>query len=129
MSGKVFKSTLRIFTKIGGMEAAHTHCMTSIAAIRATSLPSGRLTSNLNLTFNPFYVGATSSPNSRANSHARTKGMSQMHLLCELRNRKDTINLEKRVVQSAKLLPGNLNRGAGGEGVIEGINYLYLLTH
>jgi ribonuclease HIII len=76
-----------------------------------------------------FYIGATHDPNERLKDHKNEKKMKHMFLLLELQNRDDTITMEKILINRFSKNKRILNdiQGGGGEGLIEGINYIYIL--
>ena len=85
---------------------------------------------------NDFYIGATHIPKIRVKQHNDEKKMASMHLLCKVSGKTKTINLEKKLIKhfsKYKKIKNcidkdeNGNLKGGGEGIIAGINYIYVL--
>jgi predicted GIY-YIG superfamily endonuclease len=73
----------------------------------------------------PFYIGATNNPDDRLKQHINNN-MSTMHVLCKVPTKIKTENLEKKLIKNShtKLM---INQSGGGEGLNDGINYIYIL--
>ncbi len=56
------------------------------------------------------------------------KGMDRMHLLCQVSGKKRTATLEKKVIRHFRHMVGNLNKREGGQGVVDGTNFIYVVT-
>lgn len=74
----------------------------------------------------------------RVTKHKDEKNMKTMYLLCILPNKAQTIALEKNLIEKfsndVKLVNkiqfnifGQIVQGAGGEGITEGKNFIYVL--
>ena len=55
------------------------------------------------------------------------KKMESMYLLCKVSSKEATINLEQALIEEFKSSPRIKNQSGGGEGLSDGINYIYLL--
>jgi len=73
-----------------------------------------------------FYIGSSANPEERLKDHVKDKNMKNMYLLCEVPNKLKSEKLEKRLIKRFSI-KNNVNQSGGGEGIDEGINYVYLL--
>lgn len=83
-----------------------------------------------------FYIGATNNPDARVRDHFMNKHMSQMYVLCAVSNLDVASYLESTLIRlfckDDNILNVCLNKNGnynltGGEGLVEGTNYIYLL--
>lgn len=83
-----------------------------------------------------FYIGATCNPDARLREHFMNKYMTQMHVLCIVKNLKVAEFLESTLIRTfckdENILNVCLTRNGnynwtGGEGLVDGKNYIYLL--
>lgn len=84
-----------------------------------------------------FYIGATSNCENRVLEHKKDKNMQTMMVLCKVPTKNKTSKLESKLIKrfASKLLQnivkydesGNIIQDGGGNGLIDGINYIYVL--
>ncbi len=80
--------------------------------------------------YTKFYIGVTSDKQKRLAQHKIEKNMHHMIDLCECKSKDDAINIEKALINEYKKFTKrceNSDLSCGGEGLIEGKNYVYLL--
>jgi len=75
-----------------------------------------------------FYIGATQNPDKRLTEHVAEKNMKNMYLLCKVPTKYKTEKLEQKLIKRFNT-DHCINQTGGGEGIEEGINYIYLLLH
>jgi hypothetical protein len=75
----------------------------------------------------PFYIGITKQPFVRIFNHYNDKNATKMHILCKLPTKYQAEILEKKLIKYFQRNTYLYNQGGGGEGIINGENYLYLL--
>ena len=73
-----------------------------------------------------YYIGATNNPDMRLQEHENDKDMHNMFVLCRV------FTLAKAKLLETKLIhrfdnKESMNQSGGGEGLTEGINYIYIL--
>jgi predicted GIY-YIG superfamily endonuclease len=84
-----------------------------------------------------IYIGATNNPMLRCEEHLNEKGMYKMKVLCEIQNKAQAAELEtvlinhfkdyKKLVNIISIKKNGQLNLRGGVGLIEGINYIYVL--
>lgn len=92
---------------------------------------------------NGFYIGASSDPKERLDQHRQNKDFKQMRVLCHLKTKKATVELERHLINHYRgdlkfgnkpqlKADGTINYnapGGGGEGLKGGENYIYVLLY
>jgi len=80
-----------------------------------------------------FYIGATSNLKERMNAHEDEKGLDIMYVLCETTKKENAERIEKELIEKFGKLKNNLRytfygepQIGGGEGLIDGVNYVYV---
>jgi len=85
-----------------------------------------------------FYIGATNNPDARLREHFMNKHMTQMYVLCAVSNLNVASYLESTLIRlfckDENILNVCLNKNGnynltGGEGLVDGTNYIYLLMN
>ena len=74
-----------------------------------------------------FYIGVTKYSDVRISEHHHDKNASVMYILCKLPSKYQATILEQKLISYFSRNGHLNNQGGGGEGIIEGENYLYLL--
>lgn len=84
-----------------------------------------------------IYIGVTNSPKLRCKQHLEDKGMYKMKILCETQNKVQASELEEELIYNFSdyyKLRNNIGVKKDGElilrggvGLVEGVNYIYVL--
>ncbi|AYV76524.1 MAG: hypothetical protein Terrestrivirus8_17 [Terrestrivirus sp.] len=112
----------QLLTEFNDLQSAYKYCKQKIIELKGSKF---------------FYIGGSHDPEKRCADHKIEKGMETMYLLCKTQTKHDAKMLEKKLVKRFK---DNIhivntikydNEGKpilnGGFGLIEGINYIYVL--
>jgi hypothetical protein len=70
------------------------------------------------------YIGGTHEPNQRYDDHEESKVFDAMHIICICDGKYNTEILEKRLIKHYN--PPN-NKNVGGGGLLDKVNYIYVL--
>jgi predicted GIY-YIG superfamily endonuclease len=103
------------FTEFSNINDTYRECVKNIIQLKKTRL---------------HYIGATNNPEERIDRHIEEKKMKNMYLLTKTRNKIQAEKLEKKLIERFKRESNSnkcINQSGGGEGIIEGENYIYLL--
>ena len=112
----------QLLTEFNDLQSAYKYCKQKIIELKGSK---------------KFYIGATNDPEKRCDDHEREKGMKTMYLLCQTQTKHDAKMLEKKLVKKFKdniHIMNVINYDSegkpilnGGLGLVEGINYIYVL--
>lgn len=75
---------------------------------------------------NKYYIGATNSPVGRLEEHEKDKDMHTMYVLCKVLTLAKAKSLETKLIHRFDNKE-SMNQSGGGEGIVDGINYIYIL--
>lgn len=103
------------FIEFSNINDTYRECVKNIIQLKKTRL---------------HYIGATINPEERIERHIEEKKMKNMYLLTKTENKLQAEKLEKKLIERFKRESNTnkcINQKGGGEGIVEGENYIYLL--
>jgi hypothetical protein len=106
----ICKTFLKPFTNL---KDSYNHCVKTIISIKRKR---------------QFYIGATAWPKFRVEDHKKSeKKMEHMVLLCQVPTLKMSKEMETKVIKRFVGKKFNINKSEGGEGLVNELNYIYVL--